>query len=59
MCVYPVDAGYHCKTCKCVMNNKGLQKPPIFKKNKKKLCSAKMLSCDVILHAVWKLIREY
>ena len=25
-CVYDV-AGYHCKACKCVMNNKGLQKP--------------------------------
>ena len=31
MCVYDV-AGYHCKECKCVMNNKGLQKPPTFKK---------------------------
>ena len=26
-------AGYHWKTCKCVMNNKGLQEP---KKKKKK-----------------------
>ena len=34
-CVNDV-AGYHCRTCKCVMSNKGLQKPPIFKKKKKK-----------------------
>ena len=27
-CVYDV-AVYHCKRCKCVMNNKGLQKPLI------------------------------
>ena len=33
MCVNDV-AGYHCKAWKCVMNNKGLQKPQI-KKNKK------------------------
>ena len=30
-CVYDV-AGYHCKSCKCVMSNKGLQKPLIYKK---------------------------
>ena len=30
-CVNDV-AGYHCKAWKCVMNNKGLQKPLIFKK---------------------------
>ena len=35
MCVCPDVAGYHCKACKCVMSNKGLQKPPIFKKKKK------------------------
>ena len=34
MCVGPDVAGYHCKACKCVISNKGLQKPPIYKKNK-------------------------
>ena len=31
-CVNDV-AGYHCKAWKCVMDNKGLQKPLILKNN--------------------------
>ena len=34
-CVNDV-AGYHCQACNCVKSNKGLQKPLIFKKKKKK-----------------------
>ena len=44
MCVCPDVAGYHCKACKCVMSNKGLQKPPILKKKKKKNTYAYFIS---------------
>ena len=50
----PDVAGYHCKACKCVMSNKGLQKPPILKKKKKKkgLSLSKYLfnfrSCSIV-----------